>query len=77
MLLIIGLSLYTNCYDSDDTQLEFESTETISRHYVAACIYFGGLIINIDGKESDKQFDELPQNSNIDLQNTTFPFLSN
>ena len=40
---------------------------------MATCACCGGWIINIDGQEPDKRFSELPQNSNIDLENAELP----
>jgi hypothetical protein len=75
--LIIGLSLLTNCKSDDDTKIAFESTAIISRFDLSLCACCGGWIINIDGQQSNNRFTELPQDSNIDLDTTTFPISVN
>ncbi len=63
----------TNCDNDDDSQVQFESTATILGSDMALCACCGGWKIDINGEEPRKRFSELPQSSNIDLQNTTFP----
>ena len=73
LILFFGLVVFTSCSDDDDSQNQFESTATISGFDLSLCACCGGWIIDINGQEPDKRFSELPQNSNIDLQNATFP----
>lgn len=74
LILVLSILLFADCASDDDSSLvQFESTATISGFDMTLCACCGGWIINIDGEYSDKRFSELPQNSNIDLQNSTFP----
>ena len=73
LILILGIVFLISCNNDDDSQVEFESTATISGLDMATCACCGGWIIDINGQEPGKRFSELPQNSNIDLQNSTFP----
>jgi len=72
LIIFFGLIIFTNC-SNDDLEAKFESTATISGFDVTLCACCGGWVIDINGQEADKRFSELPQNSNIDLQNSTFP----
>ncbi|OUS02370.1 hypothetical protein A9Q86_03750 [Flavobacteriales bacterium 33_180_T64] len=71
----MGFGLLSSCKSNDDTELEleFESTAIILGFDIALCPCCGGWIINIDEQESDNRFSELPQDSNIDLENAIFP----
>ncbi len=73
LLVFFGIVIFTSCNNDDDLQVQFESTATISGFDMTLCACCGGWIIDINGQEPDKRFSELPQNSNIDLQNSTFP----
>ncbi|EDP70350.1 hypothetical protein FBALC1_06323 [Flavobacteriales bacterium ALC-1] len=75
LTLIIGIGLLTNCDNTDDdnSQPEFESTAKITGYDSGACFCCGGKIIDIDGEDPSKRFSELPENSNIDIPNMTFP----
>jgi len=74
LLALLTLAIFTNCNNDDDTsQMEFESTATISGLDLTLCGCCGGWVIDIEGQEETKRFDELPENSIIDLPNTTFP----
>lgn len=73
LLIVLCLAFFMKCNNNDDPQTQFESTATISGLDMTLCACCGGWIININGEESDRRFSELPQNSNIDLQNSTFP----
>ncbi len=74
LLVFFGFIILLGCDNDDDSQAsKFESTATISGFDMTLCACCGGWVININGQESDRRFSELPQNSNIDLQNSTFP----
>jgi hypothetical protein len=78
LVLILGAITFTSCGNdspvtNDDSPVAFESTAVISGFDKRMCRCCGGWIINIDGEELSKRFDELPQNTFIDLQSTTFP----
>ena len=73
LMLLFGLVILTSCSDYEDSQIQFESTATILGFDMTLCACCGGWIINIKGRETKDRFSELPQNSNIDLQNSTFP----
>jgi hypothetical protein len=72
LLLFLGLIIFIS-FNENESQTQFESTATISGLDMTLCACCGGWVININGQESEKRFSELPQNSNIDLQNATFP----
>lgn len=73
-LVILTLGLLSSCNTDDDvSQMEFESTATISGFDLTLCACCGGWVIDIEGQEEVKRFDELPESSTIDLSNTTFP----
>lgn len=63
----------SNNDEDDNTSMQFQSTATISGFDMTLCGCCGGWIINIDNEVSDKRFSTLPQDSNIDLENSTFP----
>ncbi|WP_298238419.1 hypothetical protein [uncultured Algibacter sp.] len=73
LLVLLGLLMFTSCINDDELEGQFESSATISGFDMTLCACCGGWIIDIDGQEPDKRFSELPENSNIDLQNSTFP----
>ena len=73
LLIFFGLVFFTSCSNDDDSQVQFESTATILGLDMTLCACCGGWIIDINGQELNKRFSELPQSSNIDLQNSTFP----
>jgi hypothetical protein len=73
LLIVLGLTLLTNCNSDDNTEMEFESTAVISGFDLTLCACCGGWIIDIDGKESENRFSELPQISDIDLETVEFP----
>jgi len=73
-LIIVGFGLLMSCdNNADNTEVEFESTATIIGFDPGNCGCCGGIFININGQEPNKRFTDLPQNSNIDLQNPRFP----
>lgn len=72
LLFILGF-IILSCDNDDDSQMQFESTAIISGLDMTLCACCGGWIININGEDSGKRFSELPQNSSINLQNSTFP----
>ncbi|MDC1324684.1 hypothetical protein N8216_01475 [Flavobacteriaceae bacterium] len=71
--MTLGAILFTSCSNDDDSQAQFESTAIISGLDMTLCGCCGGWIIDINEQELGKRFSQLPQNSNIDLQNSTFP----
>lgn len=74
LLISLSLVFFINCSSNDDnSETQFESSATIAGLDMAQCACCGGWIININGEDADKRFSELPQNSNIDLENATFP----
>ena len=73
LFLTLSIIVLISCDNDDDSQVTFESSAEILGIDMTLCMCCGGWLINIDGEESIKRFSELPQNSNIDLQNSTFP----
>ncbi|MFT4968570.1 MAG: hypothetical protein ACI9O4_000300 [Chitinophagales bacterium] len=72
-LLILGLGLITNCDNEEEPQTQYESTAVISGYDLTLCACCGGWVIELNGQATDNRFTDLPQSSNIDLINATFP----
>ncbi len=69
------LLFFSSCKDKELVTLEakYDSTGIIYGLDVANCACCGNWVIAIDGSEESVQFLELPQDSNIDLENAVFP----
>jgi len=72
LICLIGISINCNNDNSTDV-LELKSTAEIIGQDIALCLCCGDWIIKIDNEQNNYQFISLPQDSNIDLQNATFP----
>ena len=73
LLLFIVFGFFASCNNDDNSNNEFESTAKITGLDLTLCACCGGWIINISGEDPDKRFTNLPQSSNIDLENATLP----
>jgi len=68
LLLFMALGVLTSCSNDDDnSEIEFESTAEIKGLDLTLCACCGGWIIEIDGDGTDRRFEELPDDSDIDL----------
>jgi len=75
-VLLIFLSIILFSCSKDD-EIKFESSAKITGYDMRKCACCGGWLIEIEDIKAVKHFDNLPENSQIDLQNTTFPLSVN
>ncbi len=75
LLAFFAISLMTNCSSNDElaNELEFESTGFIAGSDKGMCPCCGGWIIKIDGDENSYRFEQIPDDSGIDLSETVLP----
>ena len=74
LLLAFGMLVFMGCSDND-SEFTFESTATIQGVDLTLCACCGGIIIDIDGEEESKRFDDesFSPNVNFDLDYTNLP----
>jgi len=69
---IIGLGL-SSCGNDDDAAITYESQGTILGLDVAQCACCGNWLLTIGDNLRIRQFQTLPENSDIDLNTVEFP----
>lgn len=63
-----------NCNSDDDSiKIQYESTAKIIGQDLTLCACCGGWIIEIDGASTSYRFEELPQGSNVNLEQSNLP----
>ena len=67
------VTLCISCKSYDDKTSTYNATGIILGLDKAQCACCGNWMIQIDGEQKTRQFIALPENSDIDLNNTTFP----
>jgi len=72
LICLVGISLSCNNDDSNN-EMEFKSIANLEGHDIALCLCCGDWLIKIENDQNRYQFKNLPQDSNIDLQNVQFP----
>ncbi|MBN1599291.1 MAG: hypothetical protein JW894_13435 [Bacteroidales bacterium] len=72
-IVITGLLMLLSSCSKEDERIKYESTGYLIGPDLALCICCGGYIITIDGSVEEYRFENLPDESDLDLNELNLP----